>query len=204
MVEQRVTENTDAPKTSLVPIRKTQNSTSTVDPSCTWYLGGNHSVKLLFSVDGDFDPKVLNNLTEVPSVVGELALSVESLVSHDLTVGGFENDLLAKITSNTLAAKRSFDDIQASKPSNSEPTIVVKHQRSPSMDSFSVPNPLIGSSYKPVPNPLSTLVTPPDSPASISSEKSRKRKAPAVIDLVKAKVLSRCKVSTVNGIKAAQ
>jgi hypothetical protein len=74
--------------------------------STVWYLGGNHIIKLLTSVDGDLDPSVLEKLASVPSVVGELALSVESLVSDDATVGGFENDLLAKIASNTLTGKR--------------------------------------------------------------------------------------------------
>ena len=86
-------------------LKKPRKSTSVpVDPS-TWYLGGNHTIKLLFSVDGDLDPKTLDLVSSVPTVVGELALSVESLVSHDITVGGFENDVLAKITSNTLVAK---------------------------------------------------------------------------------------------------
>jgi hypothetical protein len=75
--------------------------------STVWYLGGNHIIKLLTSVDGDLDPLVLAKLATVPSVVGELALSVESLVSDDATVGGFEIDLLAKIASNTLTGKRS-------------------------------------------------------------------------------------------------
>jgi hypothetical protein len=73
-----------------------------------WYLGGNHVVKLLTSVDGDLDHAVLSKLAHVPTVIGELALSVESLVSDDITVGGFENDLLAKIASNTLTAKRDL------------------------------------------------------------------------------------------------
>lgn len=72
-----------------------------------WYLGGNQIIKLLTSVDGDLDHAVLANIADVPSVVGDLALSVESLVSDDFTVGGFETDLLAKIAANTLAAKRA-------------------------------------------------------------------------------------------------
>ena len=83
------------------------------------YLGGNHTIKLLFSVDGDLDPKILCKLSAVPTVVGELALSVESLVSHDLTVGGFENDVLAKIASNTLVAKHQATEIQTKKPEGS-------------------------------------------------------------------------------------
>lgn len=71
-----------------------------------WYLGGNQLVQLLTSVDGDLDHAMLANIAEVPSVIGDLALSVESLVSDDhATVGGFESALLAQITSNTLAAK---------------------------------------------------------------------------------------------------
>lgn len=58
-------------------------------------------------MDGDLDHAVLANIADVPSVVGDLALSVESLVSDDFTVGGFETDLLAKIAANTLAAKRA-------------------------------------------------------------------------------------------------
>ena len=65
-------------------------------------------MKLLTSVDGDLDHAVLSKLAHVPTVIGELALSVESLVSDDITVGGFENDLLAKIASNTLTAKRDL------------------------------------------------------------------------------------------------
>lgn len=89
------------PPLSGVPAHEDLSKISTV-----WYLGGNHILKLLTSVDGDLDPSVLENLASVPSVVGELALSVESLVSDDATVGGFENDLLAKIASNTLTGKR--------------------------------------------------------------------------------------------------
>eukprot|EP00980_Cylindrotheca_fusiformis_P014802 scaffold4026_cov117-Cylindrotheca_fusiformis.AAC.37 len=162
----------------------------------TWYLGGNHNVNLLFSVDGDLDPQILKNLTAVPSVVGELALSVESLVSHDLTVGGFENDILAKITLNTLASRQSTG---AETPSNAVTTDPNKPQRSPSMESFSVPNPLADSNYKPVPNPLSAPVTPPDSPipgpSPATAQVSRKRKSPSSVSKVakagKTKVSSR-------------
>jgi hypothetical protein len=89
-----------------------------------WYLGGNHSVKLLTSVDGDFDPTMLSKLETVPSVVGELALSVESLVSDDVaTIGGFESDILAKIATNTLNARReSMAKLTAASPPTSPTT----------------------------------------------------------------------------------
>lgn len=174
----------------------------------SWYLGGNHDVKLLTSVDGDLDPIVLNKLTAVPRDIGEIALSVESMVSHDYIVGDFESDLLAKIATNTLLSKR-FDSF-ASLPGKSAdatsiadnesqtqitepiaettPESPVKPQRSPSMESFSVPNPLVDSTYQPVPNPLAVPITPPDSPVSvtvpipvtISSELSRKRKSSTI------------------------
>jgi hypothetical protein len=165
----------------------------------SWYLGGNHNVKLLFSVDGDLDPNILDKLTGVPSAVGELALSVESLVSHDLTVGGFEIDILAKIAFNTLAGRQSGDAGTPSKPVAIE---VIKYQRSPSMESFGVPNPLADSTYKPVPNPLAAPVTPPDSPVSLSvpspisfpAQISRKRKnSPLVQTVPKAKKAARRK-----------
>lgn len=160
----------------------------------SWYLGGNHNVKLLFSVDGDIDPKILNNLTAVPSVVGELALSVESLVSHDLTVGGFENDILAKITSNTLAARQSGIKESPRKKVMTEP---MNPQLSPSIESFSVPNPLADANYKPVPNPLSAPITPPDSPVSVPSPlMSRKRKnTPVLTTVPKARKVARSIVS---------
>jgi len=218
MPELEVALQVDLPKVSLVRRAKPQLPT-TADPS-TWYLGGNHSVKLLFSVEGDFDPKILSKVTAVPSIVGELALSVESLVSHDLTVGGFEKDLLAKITSNTLAGKRASDDTHPTKKQKKDESLTisikspvtitapvsVSPQRSPSMESFAVPNPLLGSSYEPVPNPLAAPVTPPDSPVSVSSQNFRKRKASSILpNFSQAKVNSRFKVPTtvVTGIKAA-
>jgi hypothetical protein len=165
------------------------NNPTVIDAS--WYLGGNHNVRLLFSVDGDLDPEILNKLTAVPSAVGELALSVESLVSHDLTVGGFESDILAKIAFNTLSGRQSGD---AGTPSMPVTTEVIKYQRSPSMESFSVPNPPTDSTYKPVPNPLAAPVTPPDSPvflslpSPISAQISRKRKtSPLLPTMPKAK-----------------
>lgn len=146
-----------------------------------WYLGGNHVVKLLTSVDGDLDHSVLAKLAAVPTVVGELALSVESLVSDDITVGGFESDLLAKITSNTLTAKRGI--MAAASAAGSTPTSqagstgVAQNMNSvqPSVTNESnaappaqvgegqVPNPLLAN-YQPVPNPLAIRITPPASP----------------------------------------
>lgn len=84
-----------APQTRSAPVARS-----------IWYLGGNQTVKLLTSVEGDLDHHVLAKIAAVPSVVGDLALSVESLVSDDVTVGGFESDLLARIAANTLASKQ--------------------------------------------------------------------------------------------------
>jgi hypothetical protein len=128
-----------------------------------WYLGGNHSVSLLTSVSGDFDPLVLEALAFVPSVIGELALSVESLVSDDVTIGGFEDDLLAKIAANTLAAKRaSLSVVQApAAPQVAAPAAPTANPPSLLSLTSSVPNPL--AAYQPVPNPLARI-TPPASP----------------------------------------
>ena len=156
-----------------------------------WYLGGNHVVKLLTSVDGDLDHSVLAKLAAVPTVIGELALSVESLVSDDVTVGGFESDLLAKITSNTLTAKRGIMAAQAASVTPSArnlqqvPSGGAKSQsnvqRAPPVPTAvssgsntapvppapvgdgQVPNPLLAN-YQPVPNPLAIRITPPASP----------------------------------------
>lgn len=148
-----------------------------------WYLGGNHVVKLLTSVDGDLDHSVLAKLAAVPTVVGELALSVESLVSDDITVGGFESDLLAKITSNTLTAKRGIMAAAAASAAGATPTSqagstgVAQNMNSvqPTVTNESnaappaqvgegqVPNPLLAN-YQPVPNPLAIRITPPASP----------------------------------------
>eukprot|EP00536_Pseudo-nitzschia_multiseries_P008993 jgi/Psemu1/66789/estExt_Genemark1.C_2410040 len=155
-----------------------------------WYLGGNHIVKLLTSVDGDLDHSVLSRLAAVPSVVGELALSVESLVSDDITVGGFENDLLAKIASNTLTAKRGIMAAKAAlvnvtpKPSCTTPpptttfaqTSAATASTNANMNmstatpssSEQVPNPLLAN-YQPVPNPLAIRITPPASPHTTTS-----------------------------------
>ena len=156
-----------------------------------WYLGGNHVVKLLTSVDGDLDHSILSKLAAVPTVVGELALSVESLVSDDITVGGFENDLLAKIASNTLTAKREIMAAKAAAAPKATPICTTptplgsasmgaaaaasthkKNKRAPSSGSEQVPNPLLAN-YQPVPNPLAIRITPPASPhTSAATEQS--------------------------------
>lgn len=137
-----------------------------------WYLGGKHNIKLLTSVDGDLDDAILSKIaeSEVPSVIGELALSVEALVSDDFTVGGFEEDMLAKIAANTLEAKRaSFETIDSVL---SSPSPVVAKLAIPApitveapvvtiSENSTVPNPL--AAYQPVPNPLARI-TPPGSP----------------------------------------
>lgn len=97
---------------STVSAETLVNSTGNAPPrrhlsnKTVWYLGGNHAARLLTSVDGDLDPAVLEKLASVPAVIGELALSVESLVSDDCTVGGFEMDILARIAANTLDARK--------------------------------------------------------------------------------------------------
>jgi hypothetical protein len=158
-----------------------------------WYLGGNHVVRLLTSVDGDLDHAVLSKLAAVPTVIGELALSVESLVSDDITVGGFENDLLAKITSNTLTAKRGIMAAAAASAAANNLTAYAIPQpllaggaqntysvqpapqvagsmanetgssHSAQVGEGQVPNPLLAN-YQPVPNPLAIRITPPVSP----------------------------------------
>lgn len=139
-----------------------------------WYLGGNHVVKLLTSVDGDLDHSVLAKLAAVPTVVGELALSVESLVSDDVTVGGFEKDLLAKITSNTLTAKRGIMTATGApaitpalqNKTNGQPAAVANGNNAAApaqAGEGQVPNPLLAN-YQPVPNPLAIRITPPASP----------------------------------------
>jgi len=157
-----------------------------------WYLGGNHVVKLLTSVDGDFDHSVLSKLAAVPTVIGELALSVESLVSDDITVGGFESDLLAKITSNTLTAKRGIMAAAAAAAATTTPihtpqtaqstpnaqpapqaataTTNESNAAAPSqVGEGKVPNPLLAN-YQPVPNPLAIRITPPASPHANATE----------------------------------
>lgn len=163
-----------------------------------WYLGGNHVVKLLTSVDGDLDHSVLSKLAAVPSVIGELALSVESLVSDDVTVGGFESDLLAKITSNTLTAKRGIMAAHAASTANTTtsavqpvsmgvtqsqshaqpaprvPTAVASEtNKAPQalVGDGQVPNPLLAK-YQPVPNPLAIRITPPASPHTNAPEQT--------------------------------
>ena len=154
-----------------------------------WYLGGNHVVKLLTSVDGDLDHSVLAKLAAVPTVVGELALSVESLVSDDVTVGGFEKDLLAKITSNTLTAKRGIMTATATpaitpavqNKTNGQPAAVATGNTSAppaQAGEGQVPNPLLAN-YQPVPNPLAIRITPPASPhANVTTEEKTKAAAP--------------------------
>jgi len=154
-----------------------------------WYLGGNHLVKLLTSVEGDLDPSLLSNLGEVPAVVGELALSVESLVSDDFTIGGFESDLLAKIASNTMSAKKgkapnqanrvtaapvapevSVETLASTRAVSAAPKTVPKKAVTkpiPTSRKAAVPNPL-SNNYKPVPNPLAFIT-----PASSSSAKGQ-------------------------------
>jgi hypothetical protein len=102
---------TPTPTTVIDEITNSSNDSSFPSTSppfrSVWYLGGNQLAQLLTSVDGDLDPVLLATIAEVPSVVGDLALSVEFLVSDDVsTVGGFETELLARIASNTLAAKQ--------------------------------------------------------------------------------------------------
>jgi hypothetical protein len=145
-----------------------------------WYLGGNQVVKLLTSVEGDLDPLVLAKIAAVPAVVGDLALSVESLVSDDFTVGGFETDLLAQITSNTLEAKRA--SLQQQPDASSPPSVdapppqPVEHASSPdvSQKPSSVPDPL-AASYEPVPNPLARI-TPPGSPTPTSEDRTNSKR----------------------------
>lgn len=162
-----------------------------------WYLGGNHSVALLTSVSGDFDPLVLEALASVPSVIGELALSVESLVSDDITIGGFEDDLLAKIAANTLAAKRaSLSVVQAPAAPQvaAPPAAPIANQELRSPTSY-VPNPL--AAYKPVPNPLAR-VTPPASPTHTTEETmdtmTGKRKEAPTSSIMPAAKMVRCAV----------
>lgn len=182
-----------------------------------WYLGGNVASKLLTSVDGDLDSGLLSKLEQVPKPIGELALSVESLVSDDLTSGGFEHDILEKIASNIVipkpnaatipfpslatttttttastkkvapkrkrasaasAAKKSKKRATGSKAKNSLSATTHQAMKAtptpPLTTTFvtSVPNPLAGIEYEPVPNPLapSTEVTPPPSPSVISHQ----------------------------------
>lgn len=162
-----------------------------------WYLGGNHVVKLLTSVDGDLDHSVLAKLAAVPTVVGELALSVESLVSDDITVGGFEKDLLAKITSNTLTAKRGIRSAAAPASAQPVPAPIVQNRSNaqPAAQATTpaatetntalpaqvgegqVPNPLLAN-YQPVPNPLAIRITPPASPHTAATDQHKSANAP--------------------------
>ena len=155
-----------------------------------WYLGGNHVVKLLTSVDGDFDHSMLSKLAAVPTVIGELALSVESLVSDDITVGGFEKDLLAKITLNTLTAKRGAAPARTSalptgmtlNNDNGQPTpqdATANENNAPlpaQVGEGQVPNPLLAN-YQPVPNPLAIRITPPASPHTTITDQQKSAEA---------------------------
>ena len=186
------------PKSSSVVKMKTVSRPGRVSKrNGVWYLGGNHVVKLLTSVEGDLDHTMLAKLEAVPTVVGELALSVESLVSDDFTVGGFEKDILAKITSNTLTAKRGV--VAAANPAATPTPLSVpvtvdqtkKYDPSPATKETKtastptpagegqVPNPLLAN-YEPVPNPLAIRITPPASPHANSAEQK-----PAAIDVSK-------------------
>jgi hypothetical protein len=196
MTQTKESSNTTAP--DIVSAGRAMPSN---EPAAVWYLGGNHIVKLLTSVSGDFDPDVLAKLAGVPSVVGELALSVESLVSDDLTVGGFESDLLARIASNTLSGKRENMNSATAAVSNSTPqpqpqphqestdsstlsssatpvatsttvTTQETEEQTPFVPTGSVPNPLLLESYEPVPNPLARI-TPPASPSPSVSGKRK-------------------------------
>jgi len=179
--------------TSPTTMQTTSGSGRVSKRNGVWYLGGNHVVKLLTSVDGDLDHAVLSKLAAVPTVIGELALSVESLVSDDITVGGFENDLLAQITSNTLTAKRGSMAAAAASAAaatafsvvtpqpmftgaiqnnnNVQPTPQVATAMANETNTAppaqlgegQVPNPLLAN-YQPVPNPLAIRITPPASP----------------------------------------
>lgn len=165
----------------IAPRPSTAEPAESTPLKAIWYLGGNHIIQLLTSVDGDFDHQVLSMLASVPAVVGELALSVEALVSDDFTVGGFEDDLLAKIASNTIAAKRASPPQSPPQPVQApDPVAQVAAPPQPieaPIPEFSqpssVPNPL--ASYKPVPNPLARI-TPPGSPIITPAFLSEKRK----------------------------
>jgi hypothetical protein len=159
----------------IAPRPSTAEPVESTPLKAIWYLGGNHIIKLLTSVDGDFDHQVLSMLASVPAVVGELALSVEALVSDDFTVGGFEDDLLAKIASNTLAAKRASMPLPVPEPvaQVEPPPQPIEAPMPECSQPSSVPNPL--ASYKPVPNPLARI-TPPGSPVAITAFLSEKRK----------------------------
>jgi hypothetical protein len=149
-------------------------------------------------VEGDLDHDMLSKLAAVPSVIGELALSVESLVSDDVTVGGFESDVLAKIAANTLnARKRPSADADAAAvtavspsipSSNSTPVKTAEEvststtttaEPGPTMPKVvstgSVPNPLLDHSYDPVPNPLARI-TPPASPTPSAGESNNNKR----------------------------
>lgn len=182
----KATSGAVAPSSTIVKMKTVSRPGRVSKRNGVWYLGGNHVVKLLTSVDGDLDHAVLAKLEAVPTVVGELALSVESLVSDDSTVGGFEKDILAKITSNTLTAKRGVEaaanpaatptpltaPITVDQGTKNDPSTTKVADTAPSpapAGEGQVPNPLLGN-YQPVPNPLAIRITPPASPHANSAE----------------------------------
>jgi len=161
------------------------SSTVSKTPRYVWYLG-NPIVKLLTSVDGDLDATMLEGIAEVPACVGDLALSVECLVSEDATEGGFESELLAKIAQNTLSCiqqqqQNKNTPASTTTTNNTTPANTTTTNAPPTMSSppppttaeedhsatalsssySMVPNPL--KDYAPVPNPLARI-TPPGSP----------------------------------------
>ena len=177
------------PTPTAAPIAPRPTKAAQTNAKAIWYLGGNHLVKLLTSVDGDLDQQVLSKVAAVPSVVGELALSVECLVSDDFTVGGFEDSLLAKIASNTLAAKRASGS-QPDSPAAVVPQAPgeqVKAQEQSSSQPQPVPNPL--ASYKPVPNPLARI-TPPASPVATFVSEKRKESPTSTVQVAKRSKIS--------------
>lgn len=196
--------------TSTTAMKTTSRSGRVSKRNGVWYLGGNHVVKLLTSVDGDLDHSVLSKLAAVPTVIGELALSVESLVSDDITVGGFENDLLAQITFNTLTAKRGIMAAAAASVSatssiqqplstgggvdqnNAQPVLQVASAMTNSappaqVGDGQVPNPLLAN-YQPVPNPLAIRITPPASPhTDVTEQATNVAKTRAEIPMIQAR-----------------
>jgi hypothetical protein len=185
-------------------------SPSTTTMKAIWFLGGNHVVKLLTSVEGDFDDDMLAKVAAVSQDVGELALSVESLVSDDFTVGGFEEELLAKIAQNTIAAKRASFTTQASVSQtssphvhgSSSPTVQVYPVALP-VDQSAVPNPL--ASYDPIPNPLARI-TPPASPVHttpyMGEEAVKRKEASSSIEMPLNKKIKAMRTTTMVTIQA--
>jgi hypothetical protein len=202
----------------FAPLRPNHPPTS---PSSTtmkavWFLGGNHVVKLLTSVEGDFDDEMLAKVAAVSQDVGELALSVESLVSDDFTVGGFEEEILAKIAQNTITAKRASFSTQPIAPpasvtqtssphihGSSSPTVPVYPVALP-VDQSAVPNPL--ASYEPIPNPLARI-TPPASPVHTSpymgEEAVKRKEASSSFEMPMNKKIKTMRTTTMVPIQAS-